>query len=149
MGLFDELDVAGAEDDPWAIPDNTYACVVTGAVAKKDRNDNMGTTFRYKITDGDLTGREISEYKRTPHKEDAEPLEGKARADAISYIKQRLGQLGIPEERMNDVDEDDLVGIECYVTVKNNKGYVNVRNVSLTTNEVAASSNGERVNPFV
>src|SRR5438045_3590933 len=84
MGLFDELDVAGAEDDTWAIPDNTYACTFTDVVAKKYRNDNMGTTFRYKITEGDLEGREISEYKRTPHSEDAEPLTGKAKADAIS-----------------------------------------------------------------
>jgi hypothetical protein len=146
MGLFDELDIAGAEDNPWSVPDNTYAAVVSNVEVKKDRNDNMAMTFYYKINDGDFTDREISEYKRLPHKSDAVQLTGKALEDAKSYIKLRLASLGIPEERMNSVDTDDLIGIECYITVKNNKGFANVRNVTLTS-DVPVSSGG-RVNPF-
>jgi hypothetical protein len=146
MGLFDELDVAGAEDNPWSVPDNTYASVVSDVSVKKDKNGNMAMTFFYKVTDGDYEGRSVSEYKRLPHKDDTDILTGKALEDAKSYLKQRLGTLGIPEERMNSVEIEDLIGIECYITVKNNKGYANVRNVTLTS-DVPVSA-GDRVNPF-
>jgi hypothetical protein len=146
-GLFEELDIAGAEDNPWSVPDNTYAAVVSNVEVKKDKNDNMAMTFFYKVTDGDYLDRELKEYKRLPHSTDKEPLTGKALEDAKSYIKVRLASLGIPEERMNSVDVDDLIGIECYITVKNNKGFANVRNVTLV-NDVNVTVGSERVNPF-
>ena len=63
-GLFDELDVAGAEDNPWSIPDSTYPGVVSDLDVKKNAKGNMGMTFKYKVTEGEyariqeLLGRE-------------------------------------------------------------------------------------------
>lgn len=147
MGLFDELDIAGADDNPWLVPDNTYPAVVSNLEVKKDRNDNMAMTFFYKIKEGDYADREISEYKRMPHSSDKDKLEGAEKERAKSYIKMRLASLGIPEERMNEVEKDDLIGIDCYITVKNNKGYANINNVTLES-DVAFAESGERVNPF-
>lgn len=140
MGLFEELDIAGADDNPWLIPDNTYQAVVSDLRVAKDRNENMGMTFVYKITDGDYSDREVTEYKRMPHSTDKDQLQGAEKEKAKSYIKMRLASLGIPEERMNDVEKDDLIGIDCYITVKNNKGYTNINNVTLTSDVQSYSS---------
>lgn len=140
MGLFEELDIASAKDNPWEIPNNTYRCLVTDVVVKKNQSDNMGMTFYYTIQDGEQKGLKVSEYKRMPHPTDAEPLD-KADADkALSYIKMRLASLGIPEERMNSVEKDDLIGIECFVTTKQNGQYTNVNNVTLQDSAGVAAS---------
>lgn len=156
MGLFEELDIAGAKDNPFEIPDNTYPCVLTNLTVKADKNGNMGMIFEYTIRGSGTPqdGLKVTEYKRLPSSQDAQPLDDAAKATAMSYIKQRLAGLGVPESQMNGVEKDDLVGIECYVTVKTNRkdgvDYVNVRNVSLTTNEAPATAGvGEpSINPF-
>jgi hypothetical protein len=147
MGLFDELDVASAADNPWAIPDNTYECVVSDLEVKQNKKGNMGMILKYKVISGEYEGSEISEYKRIPHPKDAEILEGKKKSDALSYIKMRLASLGIPESRMNDVTKDDLVGIECYVSTKDNDGFTNVRNITLQK-PADAEVSGPAANPF-
>lgn len=147
-GLFDELDVAGAEDNPWSIPDSTYPGVVNDLDVKKNAKGNMGMTFKYKVTEGEYAGREITEYKRLPHSSDAEQLDAAAKSRAASYIKQRLASLGIPEERMNGVTKDDLIGIECYVSTKMNGEYINVRDITLTAPEGGVSASPATTNPF-
>lgn len=146
MGLFDELDIAGAADNPWSIPDDTYEAVVSDLVVKKNSKDNMGMTFVYTIRGGDYDGSDVTEYKRLPHSKDAEPLEGKAKSDALSYIKLRLASLGIPESKMNDVTKEDLIGIECYISTKQNGNFTNIRTLSLTKPE--GESVGSTTNPF-
>ena len=147
-GLFDELDIAGAEDNPWAIPDSTYPCVVSDLEVKANQKGNMGMTFKYKVTEGEYAGREVSEYKRLPHSADQEPLDATKKGQAVSYIKQRLASLGIPEERMNGVTKDDLIGIECYVSTKMNGEYINVRDITLTAPEGGVSASPATTNPF-
>lgn len=155
MALFEELDIAGAADDPYAIPDNTYAAVVTNLTVKDDKNGNKGMIFEYTLRGNGTAqdGFKVTEYKRVPSSTDAQPLDEGEKDKALAYIKQRLASLGVPEARMNSVDKDDLIGIECYVTTRTNQSngnsYVNIRNVSLTTNEpIAASGASESVSPF-
>ena len=147
MGLFDELDVAGAADNPFAIPDDTYPAVVSDVVTKKNAKGNMGMTVIYKVTEGDYTGREISEYRRLPHPEDNDKLDAAKAANSLSYIKRTLGRLGIPEDRMNSVGKDDLVGIQCYVSTQMNGDFINVRDVSLTAG-ASANTVASAGNPF-
>ena len=118
MGLFDELDVASAADNPWVIPDNTYPAIVSDIEVKANKAGNMAMIFHYKVTEGEHADFEVTEYKRMPSKKDADPMGTAEAAKATSYIKQRLASLGIPESRMNSVDKDDLVGIECYVSTR-------------------------------
>lgn len=142
MGLFDELDIAGAADNPWVIPDNTYPAVVTDLEVKPDKNENMAMIFHYKITDGEHTGFEITEYKRLPSSRDKTPRTEAEKAKDMSYIKQRLASLDIPESRMNDVTKEDIVGIECYVSTRVRNDFVGVRSVTTKAPESAASSGG-------
>lgn len=146
MGLFDELDVAGAADNPFAIPDDTYACVVSDVITKANDKGNMGMTVKYKVTEGQYKDREITEYRRIPHKDDKDQMDEGKKASALSYVKLTLSRLGIPEDRMNSVGKDDLVGIDCYVSTKQNGDFTNVRDVHLTA--PAGTGSSEAVNPF-
>lgn len=148
MGLFDELDVAGASDNPFAIPDDVYECVVSDVVTKKNQKGNMGMTVTYTISDGQYKGRKITEYRRYPHKEDTDVLSEADAANARSYIKRTLARLGIPEDRMNTVGKADLVGIQCYVSTQQNGDFTNVRDVNLTAPANVSSGASADVNPF-
>jgi hypothetical protein len=130
MGLFGDLDVASADDNPWAVPANTYEADVYLVEVKTDKNENKGLSILYKISSGDHEGKTVSEWKIIPQPADLNnltPEENKAR----SYLKMRLASLGVPEERMNDVNVNDLMGLPVTVKVTVNGEYTNVTRVEL------------------
>lgn len=127
MGLFGDLDVKSAEDNPWFVPSNTYKADVF-SVEVKDGKNGKGLSIVYKISEGDHKGKTVSEWKNIPSKAEADTEEGKK---AASYLKMRLASLGVPEARMNDVEPDDLTGTAVIVTVKVNGEYSNVNKVEL------------------
>jgi hypothetical protein len=153
--LFGELDIASASDDPYGVPDDTYKCVVSDLKIAVNSKGNRGMTLTFKVTEGDFVGAEITDYKRLPSDKDKEPLVGKKKEDALSYVKLRLRDLGIPDSRMNSLTREDVIGTECYVSTQrktvNDSTFTNVRNISL---ESPGESNGvvvsgqEAVNPF-
>lgn len=132
MSLFEGLDVASAADDPFKIPPNTYAATVTAVkVGPTKAGDKIGMTLVYTIQEGDFEGDDITEWKEIPQPADPRNLT-KDEARALSWLKQRLLNLDIPEDRMNSVSDDDLVGLDVYVTTKEGKnGYTNVQKVEL------------------
>lgn len=142
-GLFAELDIASAEDNPWGIPDNTYACVVSKAEAKPTRaGDKVGLNLEYTITEGEYAKRSITEWKEIP-----KPGDTSARAEAAkSFLKIRLASFDIPESRMNSVKTEDLIGLKVYVTVQTKGEYTNVRRV--TTDSAAMEDATGPTNPF-
>lgn len=137
MSLFGDLDIASADDDPFAIPDNTYDCYLTDVkVAPTKNGDKTGMTLIYTIDDGAHKGKQIQEWRRIP--DAAHPQEDDERAK--SYLKSRMLSLGVPENRINSVTADDLIGAHVHVTVKNSNGYTNVRKVALVP--ASTSANG-------
>lgn len=132
MGLFGDLDVSSAQDDPFKIPANTYACTLTDVkVGPTKAGDKVGMTLVYTIQEGDFEGDDITEWKEIPNPQDPQNLT-KEEARAASFLKQRLLNLGIPESRINSVESEDLIGLDVYVTTKDGKnGYVNVNKVEL------------------
>lgn len=135
MGLFAGLDVASAADNPFEVEPGTYRAVVSNVTTgKTQKGDKFGMLIEYTIQDdnaGASNGNSVSEWKRIPHPEDAEPMSEGDKARALSFLKQRLMNLGIPEARMNDVTPDDLMGIEVIITVAKNGEYTNVKKVAL------------------
>lgn len=127
MSLFGDLDFDKASDDPFAVPDNSYVCYLTSVkVGPTKAGDKVGMTLTYTIDEGPHSGKQITEWKNIP-----QPVNPKSPSDddlrAMSFIKQRLIGLGVPAERISEVQPDDLVGIKCVVAVKNKDGYTNVR----------------------
>lgn len=147
MGLFAELDIASATDNPFAIPDNTYPCVLESVEVKANEKGNHGLYLKFVISEGEHKGKKITEYKRIPHPDDAEVLDEADKKKARYYINQRLSTLGVPDERMNDVEPDDLVGTDCYVSTKQNGDFTNVRNVSVSA--PASGLPSAPANPFL
>lgn len=147
MGLFDELeiDVASAVD-PFAIPLGMHLCFLTAAEMKKSSKGGAGLAITYTIDGGDHNGTKISEWKNCPaNKEEAATEDGKK---SLGWLKQRLTSLGVPEDRMNTMDPDDLVGIHCWVTVKEGKdGFTNIGKVSVADENASAIAAGTS-NPF-
>lgn len=120
MSLFGELDLEDAPDDPNAIPDDTYKAFLVDVKQGPTQKDpqKIGTTFKFKISEGKYDGREVTEWKSSM-KDDDEQTKG--------YLKARLLSLGIPEDRLSTVEKDDLVGKEVRITVKNRNGYTNIQ----------------------
>ena len=128
MGLFGDLDVASAEDNPWFVPPNTYECDLYKVELKTPEGKDPGLLFTYKISSGEHEGKQVTEYKRVPKSQLT-----KEDKDAASYLKMRLASLGIPEARMNTVEPEDLQGLAVIVTVTQNGEYTNVRKVELAS----------------
>ena len=124
MGLFGDLDIESAADDPFAVPDNTYYCYVTDMVAKAAQSGKNGLNIEYTVNVGEHKGKKIREWKRIP--DGAESDDDK---NAMSYIKSRMLDLGVPAERINSVTKDDVVGTYVAVTVKTKGEYQNVNKV--------------------
>lgn len=151
MGLFGDLDVASAVD-PLYVPPGTHECYLTKADVKQmNGTDKDGEpkfpslilTFTIADDEGDLNGLTVSEFKSVPPSDKADTPKGKA---ALGWLKNRLDSLGVPADRMNDLDPNDLVGIHCYVTVKKNGDYTNVQKVVVIDD--AALSVSPTDNPF-
>lgn len=132
MSLFEGLDIAAAKDNPFEIPANTYAATITSVVTGPTKSgDKVGMTLTYTIQEGEYAGDDITEWKELPQPADPRNLT-KEEARSLSFLKQRLLNLGIPETKMNSVGEDDLEGLDVYVTTKEGKnGYTNVQKVEL------------------
>lgn len=130
MGIFGDLDVASASDNPWLVPANTYEATVYTAEVKRDKNEILGMEIIYKISSGDHEGKTVREWKVIPEPADPKnltPEENKA----TSYLKMRLRSFGIPESRMNSMNVNDILGLEVIIKVTVNGEYTNVSRVDL------------------
>lgn len=126
--IFGDLDLASAEDNPFAVPDNNYEAYVTNVVVGlTKKEDKLGVTFEYTLDGGPKDKFKISEFKHVPRPQDEMTDEDRARAK--SFLKQRLTSLGVPEDKMNTLDPADLIGTPCVITVKTKEGYTNVTKV--------------------
>jgi hypothetical protein len=139
MGLFGDLDVASASEDVFGVPDATYSAIVKGVKMSKSDNKTdergnalVGMTVTYKLDDPEsqYVGREVGQYQTVPQPPSGEPMTARETQNA-GYLKRLLKNLGVPEERMNDVNSEDLVGQEVYITTKKNGDYTNVTRVVL------------------
>jgi hypothetical protein len=126
MGIFGAMDIESAEESLWPKND-TYRCVLTDAVvapSKKTADLPEGEkeyfwVLTYEIQEGRYKSTDLYERKRVfPNMDPENPTPEEEKA--ATYIKRRLNSLGIPESRHNSVTNDDLKGIECAVTVKEN-----------------------------
>lgn len=139
MGIFGELDVASAADDPWKVPANVYEATVTDVeVGPTKDGSKVGMTLIYTITadsaDGEHVGKTVREWKAIPQPADPKnpSVDDKK---AMSYLKARLMDLGIPSDRVNQVEPGDLIGKDVTIKVKEGKNdFMNVNRVTLKQN---------------
>lgn len=146
MGLFGDLDVESAADDPFEVPPNVYNAVITEVkVGLTKDQSKMGMTIIYKIiSDDEHAGKQIREWKHIPQPADPKNLSADDKR-SMSFLKSRLLDLGVPESKINSVEPDDLVGKEVTVSVKKgDKDFINVTKVTLLQNVPATSGAGKK-----
>src|ERR1044071_3310165 len=114
MGMFGNIDIAGASDIIGP-PVNAYLMTITYAEVKATKNEEnkFGLNLKFTISDGAYEGYDFPKWLGIPSEEI--PTDEKERANwerNRTNLKRWLGNLGIPESRMNDVNAEDLLGIE-------------------------------------
>lgn len=148
MGLFGELDVASVSEDILNTPDGTYPAVLTKVTASKSQSKKdergqaqLGVTFTYTITDPDSPQNKmkVTQYQTVPQPNGEEMTADEMRNAA--YLKRLMTNLGVPEDRVNDVEPSDLIGAEVYITTKKNGDYINVVSVKLQSEVDATDVN--------
>jgi Protein of unknown function (DUF669) len=128
--LFGDLDVASAEDNPFKIPDNSYAAFVSDVkVGPTKDGSKQGMTIHYEISQGDHMGKSVREWKHIVQPANPKQLTSDE-ARSASFLKQRLTSLGIPADRMNKVTPEDIIGSRVVIRVQEDaNGYAQVKNV--------------------
>lgn len=146
--LFGEVDSDDIPEDPFYIAPGTYDCVVIDAafVTKKDGSGH-GLSIKYQIEDSEseFDGNTIPEWKNVYPDLTPEDMTPEIKRH-LSFVKQRLGQLGVPAGEMNSILDnlDSLIGIKCVVNVTEttaqdgSRTYTNVRNVYVPEDETLA-----------
>lgn len=142
MGLFGNVDVAEVPDDPFYVADGTRLSLLTELKSVETADGKHGLAFKWVIQeeDDEYNGSQIQEWKTTYPDLEEDDLTPEIKKD-LSRLKQRLLQIGVTEEDMdnwNDEIAQTYIGTEAYVTVKNtvdqddpNKKFCNVRYVRL------------------
>lgn len=151
-GLFGELDIASANDNPFFKPDGTYLCEISKAEIKTSKAGNKGFTLDYLIIEGDKKGKKIQEWKPIPmpwhfkgYKTKEEMESGVYNTDNdqdqikesaernMSFLKQRLKDFGVPVEMMNSVDAEYLLNKvpQLNVTIQNKDGNERITGVKI------------------
>lgn len=156
MGMFHDLDIANAADDPGSIPSDMYDLIVSdvkvGEKSDKDKSKEY-TVFVFAIVGGKYHGRELQDWKWVPENGDT----SSEAEDALAYLKQRMTQFGIPLSEMNNVGPDDLKGIELtgelvkkgqYTNIAFGENALRLRNSSAGV-DTSESSNGGGLNEFL
>lgn len=131
-GFLADLGLDSVEADPNAIPDGKYAAYVYDAkiVAYKDTSKGKALVLTYKIAPGSIhSGKTVDEWKSCNKFDDAR---------SKGYLKQRILSLGVPENRMADLDPNDLKGTAVYITTKKNGEYTNARMVEVRDESTTA-----------
>lgn len=123
MALFGDIDAADIPEDPFHVDDGTYLATLTEVKAVTRNSDGQhGLAFKWTITeeDSEFEGNTLNDWKNFYPDLTEEDLTPDIKKD-LSRLKQRLAQIGVPEEEMNSFTEnfEDYVGTEAYVTVKN------------------------------
>ena len=138
MSMFADLnlDDPSIPNDPNLLPDNTYPCFVYEVKPHASKAGDPGVKFIYKISEGTFSGRTITEWKSLGIKPGIDPEKA---LKAKSYIKERLVSLGVATKDMSGLDTEDLIGKECYVSIRNQDGFPNVQRVTRNTDGAFAA----------
>jgi len=148
--LFGDLDVNSAADNPWVKPDGPYHCFLTKVESNlTKKGDKYGMNLEYTIQDGPKARRKIKEWKWIPtpnqlagykalkeadndEESPDEEFAGNA-ADAVAWLKARMKDFGIPSDRINTVNRQDLLdmGLDLTVTIRTKNGNEQITSVML------------------
>lgn len=125
MGLFGDIDVSEVPNDPFWVDDGTYLAVLSELkdVTTNSEPARHGLAMKWVIQeeDSEFNGNNVQDWKNTYPDLTEDSLTPEIRQD-LSRLRQRLEQIGVTEEDMQNWDAEvaaSYVGTEAYITVKN------------------------------
>jgi len=144
MGLFGDLDIASANENPFFKPDGTYRCEIAKVEVRKAKSGNMGMDLQYLIVEDEPNnkkGKKITEWLNvpTPSQLESDDPEVKEKAERfMSFLKRRLKDFGVPLEEMNSVDGTYLLNKvpQLDITIKNADGNERITGVKIAEGDV-------------
>jgi len=140
MSLFGQYD-AQSIDESFGVPDGERNLTITDATDTISQKGNHGLVLE--LTD-DETKETLETWQNIPDSGDVEKD-----ANSAKWLKRLFKSLEIPEERMSEVEPEDLIGIEITATVYTQVSgqYENkrVRNVHIRRGTGMTSTIGESV----
>lgn len=148
MGLFDLLDVAGAEDIKYDVLKGKFKGIIHEVTVGDSSNGNFGMMVTFEIPDRDATPKlwfalprdlnsanwdkdTILTYPDGTPKKEKYNTEFKENTESVKKLKKFLVDIGIPAKDINSVDpETGLIGIEVVLTMgpqKDNPNFSEVK----------------------
>lgn len=123
MGLFGDIDVSEVPEDPFWVDNGTYLSVLTELKNVETNDGRHGLAMKWVIQedDSEFNGSQLQDWKNTYPDLTEEDVTPEIKKD-LSRLKQRLVQIGVTEEDIQNWDEEvasSYIGTEAYLTVKN------------------------------
>lgn len=131
MGLLDDYapDFDEIPDGPdYNVPDGTYDFEIGNFYRQDGTSKNPDAQYlvvEYLLGD---EGKRSSEWFGLPE-DPSSPTDKEIQK--LSFLKRRFQTLGVPRDRWNSIDEDDLIGITGVLTLRTRNGYQNVSSLSV------------------
>lgn len=124
MGLFGDLDASDVPENPFYVAPGSYNCVLSEAsiVPKKD-GSGVGLALKWVIEDEDseYNGNNLSDWFNIYPDITEDEVTPNIRKD-MGRLRQRLTQMGLTTEEMNDLTEEgnleNLIGLHAVVSCK-------------------------------
>lgn len=109
------------------IPDGVYEATVTDVYVREgttNKPDAKWINVEYTLADG----HQELEWFQLPENP-AEPTEKEAQK--LGFLKRRMIDLGVAENRVNTVKPDELIDLDVVITLRTKGGYQNISRVDL------------------
>ena len=146
-GFLNDLGLSSANADPNFLPEGRYPAFISGLKIKdtqatKDKPAGKALIITYKISplDSENVGKTKTEFKTLPAVNPDGSYTDEVSVRNAAYLKQRLLSLGVPEDEMDTMSQEDLLGTPVWITMVQSGDYYNVRNVELREEESGAQT---------
>lgn len=139
QGLFSDVDFAEGDDNMFGFPNGIHEVVISGCEKTRSEKGNLGLW----LTFSNDHGKSIRRWISLPEKEQ----DPETRSRNTGFLKLALNQLEIPKERWSELTPDDFEGIECVITVQQQKKNPEYQQVSKMARKKSYSVHGQNAAP--
>lgn len=155
-GLFGDLDLENAKENPFYKEDDTYRCLLTAAPIKTSKAGNKGMELTFTVQEGEHRTEKIIMWNTVPYpyqlqgypsKQDMEnqtnydeDISRKARISE-GFLKKTLLSLGFTNEELSTVTQKDILAVGYVdVTIRHDdKGNEKITGIALVKDDEESS----------
>lgn len=143
MSIFSDINFDRGSDNPFGLEPGTYETVISEAFLERSQSKALGLWVTFSAEDG----KSIRKWVTMPE----EDQDQKTYDRNVSFLKLFFKNLEIPEEQWAKLNPDDLIGIECVITVtpqKKNPEYNQVNKITRKGKGMSPSTASDNMDIF-